>query len=618
MAIRRESRATSMLEQFMADLPQLIIGMHANASRAALEREKMRSQEMMALAELEISNLSTSRQIEMEKIENFRNRKQDLQDKTRSLTSAVQDLSDINVTSDFDGAKALDNIAAGYDGVLMSGIETSMNNLQEYSNMAATEKAKAKAAEDNFNMATRLHSDMIRNADLLAAQGSLPYQIEPGDMAAYFDNVIIPQLASEGKNPAQIANAERIWGGMGLATDVRIEFERGFKEHVTGQIVTNLDAGFVTMGTTWAGIQGDDTAKDALEGILSSTTAGAEAFDAMTDDQQVSMASEIAAAFSQSNGMQFMEYLNSTEEGQAAKSFLMMFRPFALNINNMQRDYEAYKDPFSLTTQPGLNPDNEVLKLLDKTTDPGELLQGLYTIYQSAGISGDKKEEDRLYDLMITESNKIGIKDLDKNIIDIVNDLPEALSTAVETLSGDIEGMQAQADLIRNSPDADSPDNIQKLINLNQQIAQRQRQLSGSEDIQSIQDVITERTSVRTAEIKRNEAKAEFTDQVSYMMHVPEISNFIRDKGIDVSNLTDNDMESIYRHVREIAVDWADNQPSVLSGLGFYHTAEDSRDLLAFWNRMEASRNKFLGAMGEEVNRAELQQALDDLLKESK
>ena len=110
MAIRRGSRAISMLEQFMADLPQLMIGMQANASRDALEREKMRSQEMMALAELELSNLSTTRQIELENIEDSKTRTMELREKTMQITSSLQDLDGVNATSDYNSVEILEII----------------------------------------------------------------------------------------------------------------------------------------------------------------------------------------------------------------------------------------------------------------------------------------------------------------------------------------------------------------------------------------------------------------------------------------------------------------------------------------------------------------------------
>ena len=186
MAIKRQSRAVIMLESFMADLPQLMIGMQANASRDALEREKMRSQEMMALAELELSNLATTRQLATEQITDYEQRIIDLQQNTQSITTSLQDLSDINATSDYNGVEVLENILGGYTGVLESGIKGSVENTKALEDKKATVLARYNAAAANNAMANRLNLELSHSLDLIAAQGEFPYRFEEGDRLQHF------------------------------------------------------------------------------------------------------------------------------------------------------------------------------------------------------------------------------------------------------------------------------------------------------------------------------------------------------------------------------------------------------------------------------------------------
>jgi len=623
-----------MLENFVADLPQLMISMQANASRNALEREKMRSQEMMALAELELSNLATTRQIELEKAEDYKQKTIDLQEQTGAITTSLQDLSDINATSNYNSVEVMDQILGGYEGVLESGIKTSVLNTKALADERATWQARYNAAAANNAMADRLNLELSHSLDIIAAQGDMPYRFEQGDKSLYFENTIAPKLEAEGKGELEIANARRIWSGMALDTPTKQEVEERFKEHVTGELTTRLDTNYATIGASWAALKGEEgTDIDALESLMSISEEGEDAFDALTDEQKLSLGGEISASLMQPDGITFMGYLNSPE-GKTIEPYLRMMRGFDIALNNMQDDYSGYMNPLNLTKQlEGFNVNNAVGDILNQTTDPKEAFRLLENIYSEQGIT-DSATMDALYDSLAAGGEAVspGFSDA---IYQVALGEGDDASTELEMLSGDIDALIAKRDLIRNS---ENPDENQ-LISLNNQIKNLERQRSGAEDIANIAELVSATKDIQSKRAKITTAKkGAISGLTSAMSESPKLRKAMADiVGISGRRLLElgdtglaneiinrakqnpNMLNELLSIVRSEAKEWAgrglsDNPFSwVGTKIGLLGDPEDAEQILTAWKDFEEDIMEYTSLTGTPIDRSAALKALEKI-----
>ena len=241
MAIKRQKAYVNTLDQLLGDLPQLLLGMQANAERTKLAREQMKAEEDRALAQLLLANLDTQFTLAREDIKDYKSEIETIDNEFANSSTYVMKVDDVNTSSNNAALNALEMISNAYKGPLQDGINQRVSMAQDV--ISEAERLKGVVAQKTRHRDTLkfLKGSIAQGYDVLAAGGKDKYLVEASDMDPYFQTVISPQLKERGYSDDEIGEYRKLFGGMLGESMSRIEKAAKLKTYGTERDKENLN-----------------------------------------------------------------------------------------------------------------------------------------------------------------------------------------------------------------------------------------------------------------------------------------------------------------------------------------------------------------------------------------
>lgn len=273
MAIRRKAYVDT-LQALVSDLPGLLLKAQANVEANQIEREKIKSSEKAAYAEVLLGNLSL--QLEVSKQEMDQNKRViDAINKEFSNTTANMPSYDNVEYSGPDAQNALDTINSSATGPYEDAIKKRGEIAVEYINNANQVEALRFASEKKVEVLRFLKANMMQNTAAIASLGGDLGMIDPADFDPYWDQTLLPELTKKGmvdtESPeglAQIAEYKHIWKGMLAPETTRMQDAQTMQTYKSNQMTQFLnEKSLVEIEGVW-----DNLSKTDKQGVVAHHT----------------------------------------------------------------------------------------------------------------------------------------------------------------------------------------------------------------------------------------------------------------------------------------------------------------------------------------------------------